>query len=246
MDLYEQESATDCEFDGLAQTYDQEHRNNIAIAGEEPAYYSEYKVRDLFGEKMRYLPSQLVNVLDFGCGIGNSIPFLLSYFQECSLTLADVSLKSMEVARKRTGLNESAFVHISESIPLEDVSQDIVFSSCVFHHIQPEKRVFWLSELYRVTRYGGMMLIYEHNPLNPLTRYTVNNCPFDKNAVLLRAYELKQLVRRAGWYDPMVNYRVFFPSFFKLFRPLERYLKGVPLGAQYYVLARKVRSDERK
>lgn len=242
----EKEKAAGCEFDVLAHKYDQLHRNNISITGEVPAYFAEYKVRDLFWERQRYLPGQSLDVLDFGCGTGNSIPFFLRYFHESSLTFADVSLNSMRIAQNRTGVDESAFVHISNSIPLADNSQDIVFSACVFHHIQPKKRAFWLSELYRVTRTGGLLLVYEHNPLNPLTLHAVNHCPLDENAVLLHASPFKQLLRSVGWNDPKVNYRVFFPSFFKVLRPFESNLRHVPLGAQYYILARKEQSGSKR
>ena len=42
-------------------------------------------------------------------------------------------------------------------------------------------------ELKRVLRAGGACVIFEHNPLNPLTVQAVNTCPFDENAVLIKA-----------------------------------------------------------
>ena len=55
-------------------------------------------------------------------------------------------------------------------IPLEDASFDLAFASCVLHHIEPVERARATSELARVLRPGGLVAIYEHNPLNPLTR----------------------------------------------------------------------------
>jgi hypothetical protein len=41
----------------------------------------------------------------------------------------------------------------------------------------------------------------------------------------------------AGWPSPRVHYHMFFPRLLARLRPLERYLAGVPLGAQYAVTA---------
>jgi hypothetical protein len=82
-------------------------------------------------------------------------------------------------------------------------------------------------------------MIYEHNPLNPLTVKVVNSCPFDANAHLIRADRMRARVESAGFAHVDVRYRLFFPRALKLLRPLERWLTGVPAGAQYYVVARR-------
>ena len=50
----------------------------------------------------------------------------------------------------------------------------------------------------RVLRPGGIAAIFEHNPLNPLTRRVVSNCVFDEDAVLLRRRRARGLLRQAG------------------------------------------------
>ena len=83
-------------------------------------------------------------------------------------------------------------------------------------------------------------MIFEHNPLNPLTIRAVNTCPFDENAVLIPARQLVHNMVVAGFGAPFRNYRIFFPGHLRAFRVLEPYLTWLPLGAQYYVAARKV------
>ena len=82
-------------------------------------------------------------------------------------------------------------------------------------------------------------MIYEHNPYNPLTRYAVKTCPFDENAVLLRKNEVKKLLENTGLQTIIEEYRVFFPKLLKILRPSEQYLKWLPLGGQYFVVAKK-------
>ena len=84
-----------------------------------------------------------------------------------------------------------------------------------------------------------MLVIFEHNPLNPLTVHAVNTCPFDANARLLTARKLAAAMRLAGWEPPKCEYRIFFPRQLSSLRPLERWLKKVPLGAQYSLSARR-------
>jgi hypothetical protein len=82
------------------------------------------------------------------------------------------------------------------------------------------------------------MVTFEHNPLNPVTRYIVATCPFDKNAILLPARTLVRRQRQAGFSNIGVRYTGFFPGPLRALRPLERFMTGMPIGAQYYTFAR--------
>jgi SAM-dependent methyltransferase len=224
------------EFDLLADEYHEQHTANIAITGEGPEYFAEYKIADLAALVCRRgLPSG--DILDFGSGIGNSLPYFRKYFGGSSLSCADVSARSMEIALARFPGSEK-YVLVDRSIPVPDQSQDIVFSACVFHHISHDEHLHWLAELHRITRPGGLLAIYEHNPLNPLTVRAVNTCPLDVNARLIRGSVLRQRARSSGWANAEVDYKLFFPAALKPLRPLEKHLEWCGLGAQYRVIAR--------
>ena len=79
------------------------------------------------------------------------------------------------------------------------------------------------------------MFIFEHNPLNPLTRYVFERCPFDVNAKMIPRRELIDLARNAGLKVAAMSFTLFFPKPLKFFRPIERWLGWLPLGAQYCV-----------
>jgi len=57
--------------------------------------------------------------------------------------------------------------------------------------------------------------------------------------VLIHGRTMKQRLGRAGFRDAELRYRVFFPRMLKWLRPLENLLGWLPVGAQYYVLAKK-------
>jgi len=62
-----------------------------------------------------------------------------------------------------------------------------------------------------------MLMVYEHNPLNPLTNRIVDNCPFDVNAKLIPASLMAKRCRQVGFMNVSVKYRVFVPNYFKAF-----------------------------
>lgn len=225
------------EFDLLADEYRVQHKENIAITGESPEYFSEYKIADL-AELINRLKLPTTKILDFGSGIGNSLPYFRKYFPGNEITCADVSTRSIEIAQTRFPGQEN-YVLIDDGIPLPTASQDVVFSACVFHHILHEEHLHWLTELRRITKPGGILAIYEHNPLNPLTVRAVNTCPLDVNALLIRGGILCERALTSGWEDARVDYKLFFPAILAALRPMERHLEWLPLGAQYRMMARK-------
>lgn len=220
------------EFDAYVVEYAEQHRQSIRLSGEEPEYFAEYKIREL-ARMARNWKLDDPKVLDFGSGIGNSVPAFRKHFSSQLVTQADVSGESLKMARRLHGGIEPQLMIENERIPTADRSYDIVFTACVFHHIPHEEHVAWLRELRRITALGGRLVIFEHNPYNPLTRHAVANCPFDANAHLITAPVLSRRMKEAGWVTPTTEYHVFFPSALARLRSAEPALRWFPLGAQY-------------
>lgn len=224
------------EFDQFADEYEQLHAKNIAITGEKPEYFHEYKLKRL-EDFVRTSKVQVNEVLDFGSGIGNSTPFLKRHFPHANLTSADVSKRSLEIAESRfPGTFRSLGIE-QNRIPAPDNFFDVIFCACVFHHIPHEEHVHWLGELHRVARPGALLTIFEHNPLNPLTVRAVNTCPFDENAHLIPANQFAEAYRQSGWRTPKTRFHVFFPRALSTFRFLEPHLAAIPFGGQYSITA---------
>lgn len=228
------------EFDRFAEEYRQLHSHNIKASGEGPEFFAEYKVRDTAQLMRRSGLTGNARILDFGSGVGNSIPHFRRYVPDCELVCLDVSKKSLRFAEERFP-NEARFVNFDGiHMPFPDGHFDVIFSACVFHHIAHAEHPGLLREWHRLLRPGGMAIIFEHNPMNPLTVRAVNTCAFDENAVLLHARQLVANMMTAGFATPLRHYRIFFPGALRFLRVLEPYLVWLPLGAQYYVAARKL------
>ena len=86
---------------------------------------------------------------------------------------------------------------------------------------------------------GGRMAIFEHNPLNPLTRWIVSHCAFDTGAVLLRPAEVSRLFRSVNMSGTRLDYIESFPGVLAVLRPLEPFLRWFPAGAQYCMIGAK-------
>ena len=114
---------------------------------------------------------------------------------------------------------------------------DLVFIANVLHHINPNQRHDTLSFIKSLTVNNGELFIFEHNPYNPVTRHIVRTCPFDADAELIKPRHLIALLKKAGFSIIERQYILFFPSFLSGLRPMERYLKSLPLGGQYVVHA---------
>ncbi len=226
----------DAEFDGYVSDYEDQHSASIRLSGEEPGYFADYKIRDLKRLAQTWGMTAPA-ILDFGSGMGNSLPAFRKYFPDRPTVSSDVSEKSLAEAQVRYGAQEAQLLISATEIPAPSDSFDITFTACVFHHIPEDEHLHWLRELRRVTRPGGRLVIFEHNPLNPLTQHAVRNCPFDENAVLIRAGEMRRRLRKAGWTAPRTEYHVFFPRALARLRPLEARLRWCPAGAQYACFA---------
>ena len=228
------------EFDKFADEYNVLHQKNIRLSGESTEFFAEYKIRDIFELfSNRVHNKNPKKILDFGAGIGTSIPYFLRFFPDASLTCLDVSERSLEIGRTRFAGIANFQSFDGKCIPYADNTFDLVFAACVFHHISHSAHFGLLQEWLRVIKPGGTAIIFEHNPLNPLTVNAVNTCPFDENAELIRGALLRKEMQRAGFKSVGLRYRLFVPGALRALRPLERWLYWCPVGAQYFVHATK-------
>lgn len=227
------------EFDKFADEYRSNHAKNIKITGETPEYFAEYKVADAAKIAKANGLADKIRILDFGSGVGGSIPFFMKHFSCSDLVCADVSEKSLQISKER--FQDAVDYKLIDGLhlPFSDNSFDLVFSACVFHHIDQHHHLQILKELNRVLNKGGCLIIFEHNPLNPLTVRAVNSCPFDENAVLISARSFRKRLQLSGFLNVTSKYRVFFPRMLSYFRFFESKMGWFPIGAQYYVFGRK-------
>lgn len=226
----------DAEFDRFAVDYEAEHQRSIAFSGCDTDYFARYKV-EIAAVHFRALCGGGEALLDFGCGPGTSVPHFRTALPDARIVAADVSRLSIHEAQARHPGQADYQVITGNRLEIPGGDIGLAFAACVFHHVPPVEHRHWMGELHRVVRVGGALVVFEHNPLNPLTRLAVARCAFDRDAVLLRAGVLARRLEESGWQVMKVRYHVFFPQFLKRLRRFELGLGRIPLGGQYSVFA---------
>jgi SAM-dependent methyltransferase len=224
------------EFDDFAENYDDALEKGISVSGETKEFFAKGRV-DWLRHCLDRVCFPVRHVLDFGCGTGTGTPFLLGLPNVEQLTGLEVSSKSLAVARRLYG---SARVHFHLCAEFEPAGEvDLVFCNGVFHHIPPAERAQALRYIFNALKAGGVFALWENNPWNPGTHYVMRRIPFDRDAIMLSACEARQLLGEQGFDIMRTDFCFIFPRALRLFRPLERVLNKVPLGAQYQILARR-------
>lgn len=225
------------DFDAHAREYRDVHTKNIRLSGTDSFYFAEMKVRLL----KSYESNRVLKVLDVGCGDGVTEMYMNRYFPAWIVNGIDVSKRSIEIAMQQALPNVVFEKYDGRKIPYGNGQFDIVFMAGVLHHVHPDLHAGLLSEINRVMKKDGRFYLFEHNPLNPVTKHLVNTCVFDKDAQLLKSSYALRLLRQAGLSVNNKKFIIFFPrhKFFSWFISLEKFLGWMPLGGQYMILATK-------
>ena len=220
------------EFDQYAEQYDRLVGEAIPESLNEDSYFAEYKIALM---ATRLNAKKTGRILDFGCGAGRSLPYLDQYFPEAELWGYDVSPVSLEIAARRVPRAKL----FSDWGAVAGINFDVIVAANVFHHIPPAQRQQVLARCCESLYAGGQMFLFEHNPLNPATRWIFERCPLDENAEMLGLKTALDLTRKAGFHSEQHGYTLFFLRPLAFMRRLEPWLIRIPLGAQYYVQAAK-------
>ena len=232
-----QQARTAETFDRYKDNYSAAVDQAVAFTGLRTDFFTRVKADYIIDEAAKLSGgTKTLDILDVGCGVGNYHPLLAPKFR--SLTGVDVSSACIEVAKAR---NPSLRYEVYEGdqLPFEAESFDVAITICVMHHVPPANWPRFVDEMRRVLKTGGIALVFEHNPRNPLTMRAVNNCAFDEDAVLMRSEEAAQLFADAGFRAVRSRHILNIPPFNALMRRVDGLFERLRFGAQYYVACKK-------
>jgi SAM-dependent methyltransferase len=220
-------------FDAYQFSYDEVLRRGLRLSGEGKEYFAEGRLRWLraFLAARDAAPSA---VLDYGCGTGAGTLMASAILGAERTVGVDLSSGLLDDARRLPHRDGVEFRHLSELEPVPRF--DVTFCNGVFHHIAPLDRADAVRYVYKRLRPGGIFALWENNPWNPGTRLVMRRIPFDRDAILLSPADARGLLVRGGFRVERTAFLFYFPRLLAALRPLERFLRGVPLGAQYCVI----------
>jgi 2-polyprenyl-3-methyl-5-hydroxy-6-metoxy-1,4-benzoquinol methylase len=216
-------------FDPFADSYSDLVTKSVRVTGESSDYFAEYKARFL----ARVLAGSAVKrILDYGCGVGSLARHLVTQFPLASIDGFDPSVESiLKIDDSVRG--RGSYVSSSQELGSD---YDLIVLANVLHHVKPTKRQAIFGETFSRLAPGGRLVVLEHNPFNPLTRWAVSQCAFDADAILLSSAETRRLFQMAGFKVARRDFIVFFPRWLAFLRRLEPLLHWCPSGAQYAIL----------
>jgi SAM-dependent methyltransferase len=225
-------------FDSHADAYEEDCSRGLALSGENKEFFARGRLRCLEEFRVRRGVAVPSRVIDFGCGIGDITHLLAERYPQATLLGVDASLRCIERARSRYASSRATFAGL-EALDAADSPADLVHVNGVVHHVPAAARARLFSTLFSLLRPGGILALFENNPLNPGTRLVMSRIPFDRDAEPIVSWSVRRLAHAAGFECLQTSHLFFFPRFLAYLRPLEKRLTRFPLGAQYVVFARR-------
>ena len=231
---------------------DTEHRQHALYAAMADEYDDVFPrhVAEHYIDKRTALVKDLLPmgglVLDVGCGTGQ----LGAAIAAEGFDVFGVDLSASMLARARARGLAGTYSGVTTALPFADGAFDLALTVATLHHLEtPERVAATVTEMGRVVRSGGFVVLWDHNPANPYWPILMKRVPQDSgDERLVPLAELLQDVHGAG----LIVHRVFRSGFTPDFLPaalagpwnvVERIVEVVPgvnvLAAHNVVVARK-------
>ncbi|MEC8043064.1 MAG: class I SAM-dependent methyltransferase [Verrucomicrobiota bacterium] len=225
------------EFDKVSSNYENQLNCGISLSGEDSSFFAKKRVEHMLQINKRFNPAHEI-IMDYGCGTGGSVGYLLNAFNPKKLIAVDVSEDSLSILK--SSYNTQQVIAKSPSSLKPDSSYDLCFCNGVFHHILPRDRQYTAKIIYDSLQSGGYFYFWENNPWNPATHWVMSRIPFDHNAVKIFPHQAVKLLQKVGFKVKLIHYLFIFPKFLSFLRPMEKLLRRFPLGCQYLILVQKI------
>jgi SAM-dependent methyltransferase len=186
------------------------HFDRIATAYDDalPAHVMEHLLRRRVACAAALVPRG--RVLDVGCGTGTFLQAMGGdRYQRSGIDISEEMLRLAPDAG--LDLRQAS----ADRLPFASESFDLVTTiACLHHLIEPAVVAAALSEMVRVTRPGGHVLVWDHNPLNPYWHVLMARVPQDTgDERLVPAREILGGLRAAGAASIMLRRMTFVPDF---------------------------------
>lgn len=219
-------------------------------AGPQHKYYVKVKAKQMMRLARRFFKNtKRLNCLGVGCGTGEAEIHYASYFNK--VIGIDYS-KGMIAKAKKLNLKNTEFkIMNATKLDFKSNSFEVVVIFNVLHHVPSYSDLLdIIKESERVLKKGGILLVYEMNPFNPVTRHVINTLDIDKEVKLggfkkgkfpaaITPKQLEILADKACLNKISDYFLVFFPRALGFLNPLERIFEKIPLGGLYVSVFKK-------
>lgn len=225
---------TSAGFDAHAERYRQELAQGLMLSGES----SDYFLRGRLARTRALLRQAAVEpaaIIDFGCGVGTAAEVLRELFPSAQLSGTDISEASLDAARRQHG----QLCDFRPPTAMQPASADLVYCNGVFHHIPPLQRTAAMAQIGAALKPGAHLAFWDNNPWSLAARWVMSRIPFDHDAVMVWPRQARTLIAAAGLQVLRTEFHFIWPRAMRWLRFSERWVRALPLAAQYLVWARK-------
>lgn len=157
------------DFDAVAEVYDESLPDHV--------------MEHYIGKRVAFIREHVPagsRILDVGCGTGVLAERLLH--EGYDVTGADPFAAMLERMKARDPRLKTVHAQ-GQNLPFEDGTFDFTYCIAVMHHVADPKDVRdTLVEMCRVTKPGGHVLVWDHNPRNPYWPILMKRVPQDTGA----------------------------------------------------------------
>jgi ubiquinone/menaquinone biosynthesis C-methylase UbiE len=157
-------------------------------------------------------------VLDIGCGTGSLAVLIKKSHPEVEVIGVDPDPAALSISKRkanRARLSIEFDRGFSDHLSYPDASFDRVFSSFMFHHLEPSERAATLREIARVLKSGGSLHLLDFAPRDGKS-HRHHRSPHEESRFEGRVTELmsaagfvdaKEVARGKIFFGPIAYYR---------------------------------------
>jgi len=122
---------------------------------------------------VKYAPSRVSNVLDIGCGVGQTLHKLSKKWPDANFTGLDISGESIRIARTLFGAKNITFVEGQLTSEISKEKFDLILMVDVYEHIDKQDRQDLHKNINKLLSDQGRIIFNIPTPrlLNYLTKY---------------------------------------------------------------------------
>lgn len=182
-------------------------------------------------------------VLDFGCGCGRVLRWLRPEFTSARVFGTDIDRQALEWCGKNL---PSIAWSVNAGLPptgFAAQSFDLVYAISVFSHLDEDFQFYWLNELRRITRPGGIVLLSIHGSyyLDTLEAAMVAEIKA-KGMLFVVSDGWKKIF--PDWYQIALHTKEYVLDQYARYFDVLDYIPGGMNGAQDLVILRRRNRDE--
>jgi len=184
-------------------------------------------------------------VLDFGCGSARVLRWFRDLSQTCRFSGTDINAEAIEWCTRHISFAEFSTNGPRPPLPFDNDTFDLIYGISVVTHLDEELQLAWMSELQRLVRPGGILILTIHG--DEITTWNLSAAEKARYAQTGHLY--KRVAEHGGmdglpdFYQVAYHTREYIETVWSRYFRLHAYIKNGPMYLQNMVMMEKAGPD---